>query len=174
MEEHQLSTAPPASVAEQLSAPESAPTFSPEPPAVEPLSRPPSRTDAPAPMAAMTEPISRPASTSTQTSASHAFNQLPGISSLQATPNTNQQHLGNYQQPITSKSIPFLPHNDYTRSSPASTAGPGGNGVVSPCTPYFLILILRQALRLLIRQCHSSKCPIPHFPSFLISTTIRD
>ena len=97
MEEQQMPTAPPTSVSE-LPAPGSAPNFSPEPPAVEPLSRPPSTTGAPAPLAAMTEPISRPASTSTQTSASHAFSQLPGISSLQATPNTNQESIGHYQQ----------------------------------------------------------------------------
>ncbi|KAH8911383.1 hypothetical protein BR93DRAFT_965175 [Coniochaeta sp. PMI_546] len=113
-----------------------APAPSPSPISMDPISRPASTSTsaALAPLPAMLEPISRPSSTSTQASApqsQQAFQQLPGISSLQAAAAANQQ-LANYQQPIASKN-PFLPPTNYTRSSPASTAGPGGSPGLPTC-----------------------------------------
>ncbi|OIW28446.1 hypothetical protein CONLIGDRAFT_681405 [Coniochaeta ligniaria NRRL 30616] len=125
MEEHQVPLPPGSAPAG------SAPAPSPSPITLDPISRPAST--APAPFPTMLEPISRPSSTSTQGSApqsQQSFQQLPGIASLQTATAASQQlanqQFANYQQPIASKN-PFLPPTNYTRTSPASTAGPGGS-----------------------------------------------
>ncbi|KAJ9158084.1 GATA type zinc finger protein asd-4 [Coniochaeta hoffmannii] len=136
MEEHQVpqqAEAGDESIAAPTPEPASAPAPLPSPVVMDVIAGPDSA--GPAPMPTILEPLSRPTSTSTQASAPQApssLQQLPGISSLQTSQSVDQQIASYQQQPISSTNPSYNPPH-YARSSPASTAGPGGNPGLPTC-----------------------------------------